>query len=1782
MMTIVLCFTMAGTPVFAAEDTGGGMPASESGTDSGGVPGDDAGTDKDANTDTDTDKGTGTGVDTGTDKDTNTNAGNEADREKTDSMDNGIPDADSDMREETDGQDVSLLSASNDSAAMPTDGNVLIKLASDTKWIWNMNGAGTWQNDCVHLDDNTGLNCTMRLNREITDNGTQYYSIRYSESAWYIDSEKDDDKTGRVLHNGEKKRNQDNQLFRFVQVKDSSGKIKKDTYYILSKKGDNKGKSLYIGLEDDKSAAEGRKVATTSKPTEWVIHSMLIDEDVDSAAGLKGDNGNAFCMIYPKGYKRGITIQGDGAAVGEDLQLWLHGTSAKIELEWNGVYRAYKIRSRTLGEFPTVAGSDFVWDVEGRSFNEGAQAHIWYNDDDTPSQYWRFLKNNDGTYRIQNAYTGKYMAVEGAGGGAVRDFDGSNVVMSKEPADWHVDILNNKSQNVDGTTWMSHIPGSQRLSQINIPGTHDTGTAFTPFGESEQTSMAKCQQLYIDEQLNVGVRAFDLRCSPVFWPDDPEIVHGSDFAVCMDRSGYTLNLSEVFQTTAEFLRAHNTETVIINVKKDGGGDSWKVAQAIDSYIKDNRYPIYVPNSWEVPKLEDVRGKIVLMRRYDFEDYSIQSSQFGFGYDLTKWDDIDYANIPGAKAIENSGGKVWAQDAYKLPVQDKRSHIKEAIEQANNGTIPGNSYLYNYASGTNPAIVLNYTRQINDWLLSQEMRAYMEDKRVGIFMMNYVDANLARLIYENNPLKEQVSFPTSATMTYGQTLSEAVLEGESGDGSFTFENPQERPAAAGTYEYTLIYTPADSSPEQRQKVKVTVKEKELHAKANTRTTEFGETYKEEDCYTISKEELVNGDSAKSVKISVDIKDEHNASDLKEGDLFSVGKYSFHLKDEDSRYKIIFDKDNGTITVDKRLAKITWTGKHVYYVGDEVELVPTVSNALDGYPCTIPEENIMDSGTDTPSYDQETGEWTLSSVLVSGLSDEEHYRLVTNAPGVYPNSNNWKEYLVYERDGEVKFPEEVTITYGETLADAKFDEADGATGKYTFAPADKDRHLTVADSGGKYKMYYYSDDIQAQPHSQAEVTVRVLPRPITVQSKIAVGGEPAAESGEIEYGEAIGADIYSAGLDTGSTLAFDDEMTDLGLKVGALTAEGTPVQAGTPAGDYQVVETECTNDNYEVSVRPATLTISRREAELEWNYSPQGPPLYYDGNPKDVTATVKNLYSNGLGVRDDCTVFVAGGNKTKAGTYKAFAVALQGKDARNYKLPLPGSPNYQNMVCPYTIQKCRPHITWPDVSAVYGETLMEAHFSGQSAEDGSGNKVEGTFAFAQEELLKMPQVSESGRTKYKMVFTPTDKKNYETVEGETTVTVSAKQIYAYANETEKIYGDDTKLTFSLDEAQLADGDTKDGLGITLEAVKQDDESVSGEQKNSPAGTYTIRMKDWTDKNYEVSMSESTLTILKRKVQIRWSDVSNLVYGQPDEPTWNSKGADVTATVDNLLTVNGKADDCGIAVTGGRETQASFQGPGGGYTVYHAVAAELTGADKDNYDFEEGLPEPPWDDDRDNTRHCPYVIRRAADEDYIYPQAAVLTYGQQLSDAQMLAGSGDGSFILVGEHGVKLSDEKLAEVLDGGIHEGYYVRFKPKNQNEYAAGKQEIPVIVRKRAVTVTADDKAKLYGVKEPDYSVTLSDETPLADKDKGKELMDVLDLTLEPVRIVDNGDGTQACYMGNTVDSEVGMYIIRKNEKDSVSNNYKVTVLEGNLLIKPKMVKPQWMYQTWSTAESQSR
>ncbi len=675
-----------------------------------------------------------------------------------------------------------------DGATMPVGQDLTISLKTDddnelrqTLYRWNINGSGNGYKAVVHLDDANGDNCEMQLSEHMVDS-TKYYAIRHSQSQYYIDTEGDNTDVNKVLHQVHKNVKQDNQKFRFVPVGNE-----KDTYYIMSLKGDKKNKKLYIGTEKDK-VGEHVKIATTNKPTKWLVtltdraalngnESQLPEANKQS----ESKNGAAVFTMNPEGSVYDVNVNNDSAVVdGNCLHLFYTGTSSKITAEWVDKEKAYRIRSWNLDEHQ-LGGKDFVWDVDDASTNGNAVVHLWHNKGNShKSQFWRFIKvkGKENIYQIYNCNSRLYLAVQN---GKTKE-NNSKLIQTQTPQNWEITILNKTKLKTDASDWMGQLPDSMPLSDINIPGTHDAGASNMFADVLPQQSFTRAQQLYLDEQLNVGVRAWDIRVECTWLEDalkdDLAIIHGFQTSKCQNVQDNVLRVSEVMKTAKDFLAAHPKETIIMTVKGDGKAtkDDTRVAEALERYIQDSKYPIWCGSNGQdpdyVPTLGEVRGKIVLIRRFSLDGYgSGKVNRSYFGLDASEWDNFNYADKKEAVCIYNKtsankiSSSIWVQDNYKEGNADtKIAYFKGAADYATENNITSSSqssnisrgYFFNYSGATDN---LSQPRSINYNLLSNSLlnrpantdrasKTY-DKKTVGIVMANYIDAKLAKRIYQTN-------------------------------------------------------------------------------------------------------------------------------------------------------------------------------------------------------------------------------------------------------------------------------------------------------------------------------------------------------------------------------------------------------------------------------------------------------------------------------------------------------------------------------------------------------------------------------------------------------------------------------------------------------------------------------------------------------------------------------------------------------------------------------------------------------------------------------------------------------------------------------------------------------------------------------------------------------------------------------------------------------------------------------------------------------------------------
>lgn len=538
--------------------------------------------------------------------------------------------------------------------------------------------------------------------------------------------------------------------------------------------------------------------------------------------------------LRPAGYFRTASVNEDGNVIGNVCHLFNDGTSSKLILErvetdadnsnWYAI--------RTLLNFEEHKKTGYsIWSVDGDSDKDGKVIHVWSGEyDNKPSRAFAFERQSNGTYIIRDRTNEKkdinYLAIEKDG----KDQDNNKICHKRKSIPWELELVGydmgktnttvssidwtTYSSYVDGPCWMKYVDNNKFLDELSIPGTHDSGTCSVDNDTEPQSSQAKCQQDYIPTQLLEGVRYFDIRLGK---GENPGIDHGACYLLKKD--GNFMHLSDVIGYFNTFLSENPTEALIMLVSRGNGeATDESLTTALGKVFDENPDLFYT--SSRIPTLGEVRGKIVLLRRFGLAGNSVSSHTWGL--DLTQWDDKIKAHsgqsmclVQDARGFEATGNagdkepyctKVYAQDHFECTGTDKTSWVDMALRETTNLTrnkvdVEDNdgakvqvlercwSINYtsctNYKQGSNP---FTAARVVNEHLYkSQYINPSGSDKtksdclkHVGIIASDFVDSALARSIYQRNydaKHKPTVSccLPDRMHMTYGDSLSDASLQ-----------------------------------------------------------------------------------------------------------------------------------------------------------------------------------------------------------------------------------------------------------------------------------------------------------------------------------------------------------------------------------------------------------------------------------------------------------------------------------------------------------------------------------------------------------------------------------------------------------------------------------------------------------------------------------------------------------------------------------------------------------------------------------------------------------------------------------------------------------------------------------------------------------------------------------------------------------------------------------------------------------------------------------------------
>lgn len=578
--------------------------------------------------------------------------------------------------------------------------------------------------------------------------------------------------------------------------------------------------------------------------------------------------------LRPAGYFRTASVNEDGNVIGNVCHLFNDGTSSKLILEHvaTDTENTNWYAIRTLLNFEEHKKTGYsIWSVDGDSDKDGKVIHVWSGEHDgKASRSFAFDRQQNGTYIIRDRTNEKkdinYLAIETDG----KDQDNNKICHKRKSIPWELELIGydmkkndatvssldwiTYSSYVDGPCWMKYVDDNKFLDELSIPGTHDSGSCSVDNDTEPQTSLAKCQQDYIPTQLLEGVRYFDIRLGK---GENPGIDHGDCYLLKKD--GNFMHLSDVIGYFNTFLSENPKEALIMLVSRGNDEATDESLTTAFANVMDKNPNLFYTSS-RIPTLGEVRGKIVLLRRFRLAGSSVSGHTWGL--DLTEWDDkiaahTDSASMclvrdeRGFEAVGKTSDekpyctKVYAQDHYECTGTDKISWVDMALQETakltrnevdvedDNGAkeqVLERSWSINYTSctnhkqGSNPftaARVVNEHLYKSPYINPSDNEETKSDylKHIGIIASDFVDAPLARSIYQRNydydtQHKQTASYylPTRMRMTYGDSLSDASLQdGKTvGEGHFRLvDSSNVLNVAASGHAFAIEYVDVDA-------------------------------------------------------------------------------------------------------------------------------------------------------------------------------------------------------------------------------------------------------------------------------------------------------------------------------------------------------------------------------------------------------------------------------------------------------------------------------------------------------------------------------------------------------------------------------------------------------------------------------------------------------------------------------------------------------------------------------------------------------------------------------------------------------------------------------------------------------------------------------------------------------------------------------------------------------------------------------------------------------------
>ncbi|WP_324673283.1 hypothetical protein U5U50_01565 [Mycoplasma sp. 888] len=296
----------------------------------------------------------------------------------------------------------------------------------------------------------------------------------------------------------------------------------------------------------------------------------------------------------------------------------------------------------------------------------------------------------------------------------------------------------NKASSIDDPNtslrledWMADVDGNKLLSDLSIPGTHDSamfdgkGPAWT-FGKA----WARTQYKNFKNQLKMGIRFFDIRLN-----QENFVIHGSAYS-------NNVSLRSVLSEFRTFLRNHPNETVLMRIKDENvSASSLSEAQCenwrklINKQLSEYRDILYSNTTGTNrinPTLNELRGKVFVIN--NFHHKISTDNSYGIFW--------------------RNGDIYWVrQDEYNTKEEEKKKWFENMLDNFQNDDYEYYS-LINFLSRANGEQPWWTSKQLNPWFLNKLKEKDNKWEQLGIVPLDAPGDSLTLAIVRKNYMYSQ--------------------------------------------------------------------------------------------------------------------------------------------------------------------------------------------------------------------------------------------------------------------------------------------------------------------------------------------------------------------------------------------------------------------------------------------------------------------------------------------------------------------------------------------------------------------------------------------------------------------------------------------------------------------------------------------------------------------------------------------------------------------------------------------------------------------------------------------------------------------------------------------------------------------------------------------------------------------------------------------------------------------------------------------------------------------